>query len=1142
MGPFTAPAIGGSAAGISEDVNNLAPLATVYHGADTGVSTNQVVKASSYTAAPSNANAFFSKVGSVFKESGHMFMGATDWVGKQLYQGGKDAVTFLPDLAKETVTSYQDMQANFKQNSLQTQYSQLLSDYKDNKIDENQFNEQLKSIQDSYKQTTNQFQTLLAKERSENNTAIKSSIGFASDVATVVTGGLTSLAKVGVDEGVQAAAKFMTSSLADAALSPAEEAVTKLAASKALLDALPDSVQAAVKDSVTNTFVNAGKGLTGAQIARATVSNLALKYPLAFNYLSGTGDQVYKELQSDKYGSAAKTLGFNAALLLSGGPIGQAMKYGGKALRSVGGAIFGSTSFLDMLSTAAGYKPNDIYQAIKDDPELVKGFQALEATNMAAEDGRVGSAVYRVVNGLKADSPDIFGDNPKEFVQNVQNWASAQKDLTDTMTSRVGAGEARKYVVGRWAPSTQNWVATQLTKPYLDGVTQFSSEKALSDWEDIKSANPNAAYSNNENLDKQVKNIISNSSGPEDLYSNITEIKAAAEQGVPKALASRLASKGYLAIAPSKLEAPFVEGTQKLTTKFGETDDFFTKAVQPLPVLKEFGSVLTRFGLSPERADQATYEIFNENFAKNLQDTSLMGGFKGEDATIQADTISKRLSDYVNNVNKSRYNFNHPPITDLRQLTQKEVVEALNVTKAQAKEVSEAAMQSMLDVSLAQRGLGDKLTDYAMSIRAGKKISLGGYLRVQGAGRFAWNPFFKMKAAAKTEFLTQMETGGKWPPSNAVDKMLGMVFQGRYGDLQDTADLLERQGFFTSGFSNEAANEAAAGAGALKANNLLNSQKKSIAGLVASQAEHAGMNVQTFVDNYPNETRDTIEAILHYDPKGNFINSPMARTLNFAFFPARFNIKVGTFMAKTIARQSALVQVATIHGLMQAHNFLTSQEGQAWYSQNSDALGLLTYFSPLETLSAISALGHIGHESVGSLGELGGLPAGFIVQILQAEGMIGGAPAYVNPQTGEVGTNYIPVTSRAKIATAISSFLGSLFTYPGSEAGLPSKTGLVTKVGEGITGTSSSEWDKVPQTNLTPQQQQFAQAVQALQAKHQNFVPADPEDSTPAVNVPAQSSPATTPIPKTSGAKATKLKKGQFIPQLLPGQTQLGQL
>lgn len=1095
---------------------------------------------------------FFGKIGSVFSEGAHMFESAGEWLGRQAVTAAEAPIKLGESLAlapaRIASMNYSTHMLDMQTKMLNQQSDSLTQMYHSGQISKDEYITRMNGLDPQFQSVIKQENDIAQKGQSYKDETAQSAIGTISDILMLTGGGLAAKAGLIAKSGGAELAAALTGKVGDEALSPVESMIARFAANKAEFGTLSDATKNALKASVTDVFMNTAKGATAQQIARQTAVNVLLKYPITFNYMNSTGTSIYHDMATGKYGDAVKSIGFNALLLLSGGPIGQALKYGGKTLAGIVTKTFGKSSFIDELSKLIGDgNPNGIYQAIKDNPDTIKAFQALEATNMAAENGKAVAAAFRVVNGLKASGWDLSQSSHQEFVDNVMGWHQAQGILHDFLTkSGMSEKDAGQFVVGRWTAPQANELAGLLTKGDFEGISQTPADR-LKIWNDYKLAHPNSAVANNVNLDRQITKIITETPDASELDMKIRQIKAqfaATVPGLHKKTAEAIGKLGYVPIIPSKLEAPFIQGSQKLVTNAGESSEFFEKAVQPLPVLKTVGALLTSLGMSPERSEQSTYGLFSANLADNLQKTSAMENILGENAEDQAHSIMRKITNYVNDINSKKFLLSHPPVSDMRQLTRKEISEATGLTISQSKEVADAINQSMLDISLAERGLGAKMLDYVQSVNRGGRISMNGYLRAQGAGRFAWNPFFKMKLATKTEILSSME--GRGFISSQFDRALGLIFHGSNYDLNGTAQLLDSKGYFGGiGYSGQAADEAVASARDVKGT-ALRSQKLSIAGLISSQAEKQGMTVDAFVDNFPNETRDTIQSILHYNPNASFLNSPLARTLNFAFFPFRFDIKVASYAARLLQRQDAITQVAVIHGFMQAHNFLTSRQGMIWYSQNSDVLGLINYFTPLQELSTIAKFGDISHESIGSFGELGGLPGGFITQILQAEGMLQNVNgAYLNPKTGQPSVNYIPITARMKLASALTSFMGTLFSYPGSTAGLPSKTGFLSGVAEGLTGagTSTKGDIKVPQTDLTPEQRQYQAAVQSLPQNQQNQSSPDATPTQPAVVAPPTENGSAAPVYTPSEERSrSKVKKSQEPLTPLPGQSKVGQI
>lgn len=1135
-------------ANLGSTLSQVAPLATSFHGAlsqQGGIS--QVFNAQATTKAPSIMSQFVGKVESIGKESEHLFTGAADWV---LHQG-ESMVTAVPKFAVNSVkfgidafdSHTQSEQVNAMSNKLQT----LTDMYKQGNISQSQYKTELNSWMKEQQQLTSRLSDLSTRINTDGGNLEKSSIDATAAVLTVMTAGGAAVADGALDAGESATAALLNSSAADTAMSGVEDTVGKLATDAVAFKGAPSIIQSNVKDAVLKTLFNASSNMTSQQIARATASHLLLSYPLTFNAMSSTGQQLYTELQSGKYGDAIKTAAFNAALLLSGGPIGKALQLGGKGLGIAKNAVFGENSGLDELSRQIFNGDSAAaYNFIKDDPQLSRNIGATLNTNIAAENGDIVKGVNRIVNGLRNASWDIDGTPGETLLKDMDNWASSQRQLTESLVSKgMEPADAARYVVGRWTVSDANYVAAHLTAQ-TPGIVK-TTEDYLQDWDSLKSANPNASWANNEGLDRQITSILESGNSPGKIDSDIRTIEAQFGNipNVSKSVARQLAKKGYVGIEPANLEAPFKEGTALKTQFTSGSEDFFLKTTQPLPVLDSVGSLLTNVGLSPDAATQRVYDVFSSNMAENLKEADFLPNIGGYTAEENADGIAKSLANYVHNMKPS---LKSPPVTDYRQLTLKDIQKAIGgISREDAKTVRAVLMDSMLQVPLSVRGLGDKIADLNYKINP----TAGAYGRLQGALRYAWNPFFQMRLSYKAEFLSQIEAGGKFPTIAGTNKMLQIVMPEKYQELDDISKTLESNGIFGGGYAAEGADEQAAGYANLQ-HELLPGQKRSISGLVGVMADRAEMTPEQFVQSFPNETKDTVRMILQYDPRANFLNSPLARTLNFAFFPFRFNLKVSTIIARQLGKQSLGMQFAVVKGMMQAHQFLSSAEGMQWYSQNADVIGLFKYFSPLETLSSIAQALGAKPGNVAAYGELGGLPFGWIPGLLNAEGLINTNTPYVNPTTGAIAQQYVPISTRGRAQAAIEDFIGSIFTYPGSTVGLPSKTSLDVKIAQGLVpgGSTNDDFNKItPQ--LTPQQQQFQQAVQQLNGTANQQAATTPGSGgptqnplLPGVNVPVQPSTITnaSTYAKPSSGSSAKKKKAEETPYLLPGQSTLGQI
>ena len=123
---------------------------------------------------------------------------------------------------------------------------------------------------------------------------------------------------------------------------------------------------------------------------------------------------------------------------------------------------------------------------------------------------------------------------------------------------------------------------------------------------------------------------------------------------------------------------------------------------------------------------------------------------------------------------------------DLRMIPNKVVQKALDMSASDARTVQDAINRAYLQVPLTIRGMGDKAVDFAYGL-PGSSAVMGRYLRVQGAARYAFNPFFAyLRLIPKTEILTESEGGG----------FLRSIFTGRSGQIADVRGLLRSNGMF----------------------------------------------------------------------------------------------------------------------------------------------------------------------------------------------------------------------------------------------------------------------------------------------------------------------------------------------------------
>lgn len=1149
--PFNMPSFGGAqnfSGQLQQQVSQLAPMATQWHGPIQGAPIAQTFNATSAGSSGSYISKFTHFLGGVASQVGNIAEGAGSWLAKNTVSMAES----IPKFAYDFGTGAYDVYANNKQlDRLNSQQENLDNLWKDGKINATQYSQEMKSILNSRNTLTNQINTAnkrLAASKVEG-------IQAASTLVTIATAG----AGAEASGGEMAAAQYLKSAGADNFLSGVENSVGKLAESPELFAKLEPAAQKAIQ-SATAEVVNAGTGASAAQLARATAMNVALKYPIYYNYLSTTGTQIYNQLDNAKYGDAIRTLAFNAALVLSGGPIGQALKYGGKALTGLSDRTFGQTSFWDELSKFYGDGSSDGFAVeVKNmansisDPEarseFIKNLSAVEATNVAATGGDAAAAAHRVAQGMQSmygDGIDLGRISHEDGINDMVNYADAYR-LADNEAQRLGLPGV---AIGRVDARQLNVISSQVAPAMV-----HDKDVAKDVWEALKSQNPNQAWSNNANFERQVIGIINRYDSPAEVDNAIRNIKASFNiEGFSSSVSDKLGKMGYIPIKPVNLEAPFKEGSGKILSQFGDDSDFFTKAVKPLPILGYMGDAITSLGLSPNATSQRVYSLFNDNLASNLKETGVLHDIQGESSEQSTDTMIKQLSSYAHNPTRGKI-VSKMPITDLRQMTTGDIKAALDVTDSEASDVQKAISEAYMKVPLTIRGMGDRLVDMSYNNKLTGAVQRR-YLRVQGAVRFAWNPFFQyLRVIPKTELLSTAEGGG----------YVSSIFNGHLSEIDGIRSNLRDVGAFdkTGSLGNVISGEATDFGGTSAANLsklLLKQQERSIAGLVASQADRMGMDAKTYINTFPQNVRDTVQMIAQYDRRSNFLNSPLARTLNVAVFPFRFDAKVAGILTRSLARTAPLTQVAVVNGILRAHDWLNSEEGMQWYSRNSDAIGLFKYITPVATFAEIFSSLLPGHDhSLGNFGELGGLPFGWIPQVLDAEGLTQFNQPGVDPKTGDTYSENIPTTMKGQMGIAIQDLINSLFSYPGATVGLPSKNKISQSIAFGFVGAKKGTDTQSVTPQISAQQQNFSQAVQAANPqpagqnmpgfaqsqipKNQQATPYIPQTTqTPGQSVPRLPSQLDTMPGKQSSSSSPKKKKADYTPYLLPGQTQLGQL
>lgn len=935
----------------------------------------------------------------------------------------------------------------------------------------------------------------------------------------------------------------------------------------------------------SDTIGNGVASLTSKQIAKNVAVNLLIKKPLIYQTNVDLAASIYTDMQKGDITGAALSTVLTASMALAGGPLGWALEKAGDSNKWLKAAMFSDgnigklvekenlhaatagqlkvdiirenaqtnvsrQSFIDALSAHIGTgDASQVYRELinrldNGDTVSYQAMKAMEEVNMKMAGGNSVKAAQFIAdhyNGLDGGAW-LRSSSAADVIDGMVNWAQSREAVVaDAIKNGMSKTDAQRIVVGRANNSDLGMIADLISA--ADKSMSLGADASWHDLEKLKNLRTQmfdqaierygrtSAWANSETFVTQVKAIIGNHDNPEDMALAITSIKVAKTfEGISNEVKDKIASKGFMAILPEKYtNTPYVklgESVGKLASAYSASgqSDLFSKAVKPVPVLQAVGSFLTKLGMSPETSANTVQSYFEENFVNIMSKNMTSSDLLGDTTQLDGKQALSKIYGFIRDHNASTGL--KTPITDMRQMSVKEISKALGVTKEEAKMVARSINTSMLQIPVAIRGAGDKLLDITSALNPLQAK----FSRVQGATRFAYNPFFKWQQAYQTEGLAQLETQGKMvqlPFLNTVNKVL---FADKMQENAATIKILEDRNIFGAGFSGSG---SSADAFSKIGSNVLKSEKVSLAGVVNIQAERAGMTAEQFIANNESTVVDTLQMITTTNHSGGFTDSPLARTINTVFWPFRYNIKIAGLMAGYIGKMSAPTQVALVTNYMNANTWLSSDQGVAWQTQYSDAIKLFNWLSPTYPLSQVMKLGQDivdpQDASVGDLGLLGGLPFGMISQMLESNGIITTQAPYIDPKSGDVYPKYIPNSAKAEVNLAIQDFLGSVFSYPGSILGLPSKTGILKGAAKDLVG--GNDFTKVDQTgNLSPNQQKYQQQVKQATGKAAQPITAASTSTTPNTSTTIQPNiPTVTPKLKAATPKAKK--KSQYIPQ-----------
>lgn len=987
--------------------------------------------------------------GNFFAHIGHSIASAVDAVpkiasavGHAALATGEGVINFGKAVVNVADNHYNDvLQANMQQsNDNLASTKALIARYRAGDVSPADFQSQMSDIASS-------------------NKDVSSSVQAVTDAT-----GPQATKQIAIDAAYTALLPFTALRGAELSVEEGGTALTRLLARSPTLYKGAEAVQ-----SVAFKFPGLQKAILstpeGTTLTR-TIFNVALKNPIQLNLGVHIPVQIMTEAADGKYGQAAIGAGLIGLMPFVGGPLGAAFRWGGKLIGKAGLATYGKAGFVDELDNVlSGNLLRHMTELQSSDPALytenLKTLKFFEQQNLNQFAGNAREAVNTIVEWQAKHSNPItnYTDNPQGL---LNYW----KDFRDSFSQVHDLGARGLLTIDGEKITDENLSRVGIGKFGTD--EKYALVNALKEVPEqadrIKLVNELIAdgygWAQNPNMREAITAAVSGSNFEKDILGikTGTSVEVAGGAKFPRNYFPIFLSptaKGY--------DSQLLDNMSKITHA-DQVSDVLDRSVAPKAIAGSVGNFFSRIGLSPQDQNATAYIALRRNIAQQLIRQDVSFGADIRKGATNADYILRELGN-VADAKKS--------VFDLRQLTASEVQSALKVDASTARRIRAAITQGYMDIPLQVRGLGNAIQDVNSKLNPFAKM----YSRVQSAGRYAFNPFFVLRENIKSESAAQALVGGKAPVIPGT-KFLLNIFGGKKQQYDDLIIKLDKGGFFARGSGrDEFADSGLVGISA----HLHPNQKMTAATMVTALARKAGMSTDDYLKENAAKVSDLIRWSVQY-PKNHVLNSPLVTTLNLVAFPARFNIKVATIAARALSQQSALNQVLVLNSLMNFGQWLGSDEGQQWQVRNTEALGVLKYFTPLESFSTISKILTGKADSVNDYGQLGGLPFGVISMILQHQGVMPTGQPYINPRTGEPLPDYIPKTTKARAKSALDDLLSSVFSYPGATIGLGSKTTLVSDVTSKALPVKNSDKTQFTANNPTLNAESLQQQAQIRQA------------------------------------------------------------
>ena len=820
------------------------------------------------------------------------------------------------------------------------------------------------------------------------------------------------------------------------------------------------------------------------------VAKTLIKAPFKQELINKPNVESAMELPSQIAQGHYKDAVMNAGSFLVPGVLAGGAKVGKAAGKFIGKNIFDTSGVFDIVKLKGDKSVNQALTALKSEAKTTKDAKILRQAKLTENKLRVlQDVLLQEANGNQRLAAQKLAEYQSSMNQ-FDNMELDQflKEATQHFTARLAAQKIEKSgAIAEDVLKNRRVAIARLTE--ADRTTIVNAIKQSDDAvATVKALRKDGTIKNN-NLYGQLLDIAK--------AKESNALKAERVQSITAANPLLLGGKtqefgnGYFAMLSDK-----AIGTIK---KVDETKQLITGNEAKLG---KVGELLRKAGISPEEVtaedNKFVFNKFKTEFLKRID------GIDGRTGDNIYDSLNKLADKTVG-------------VTDIRQLSKRKISQELNLSLDEAGKIAKEAKDSYKVLSVAERGLAGKLMDLNLRVNP----LAAPYSRVQSVARYEKNPFFRLQENIETR-AGVAAMGGKQ----------AMPLTDKY---EETIKLLNsKDGIFSSGYAGEGADPFSGSFSGVTAK-LSRDQQANIAATIEKFAGGPD-KVQGWIKNPKNkDLLNDFKTIVQYPDKG-FTSSNMAKMMNLVAFPSRYNLKVTQFAVKQLMKQPAMTQVAIIRGLKDFNDFTKTPEGIKWQADNKEALGLLSYFTPIQPIKSVFDTLTGQNKSLGEVGMVGGLPFGVLTRILQGQGVLKDRVPYVDPKTGKVYSDRVPEDLKARAESLLNSIIDTLYTYPGRVAGLETSKKQATQsiVDNATFGQlKDGQYTNIDRSgDVTEEQRKQIQILQSMQGNLPKGQLANSSASTPNVNkpIPLTPRPKVAPVYKKAKAKKGKKVKAPSIP------------